>query len=357
MQKDRRWVALAFTCMMSVGASAQRIDIKNRIVDCGQIVYRQPITVEYELTNSGNRPLIINKVLTSCGCAMVDYPKEGIPADGKAKLRVTYDAKQMGHFNKQIGIYSNASKEPEMLTLRGVVVDEVVDFVGDFPYSLGELKVDTTEIMFDNVNSGDRPQAKIHVFNNSASTAQPVVMHLPGYLSAEVSPSKIAPGHSGVVTVTLNSTLLRDYGLSQTSVYLGFVPGDKVSSDNKIDVSAILLPSFHNLSESQLASAPKVQLSTTTLYLGSFEGKSKCKGEIIIQNTGKEVLVIDNLQMMAAGLELSLNTTKIAPGESARLKVTAIAKVLRRVKAKPRILLITNDPAQAKILIDVVVKE
>jgi len=340
-----------------MSASAQRLEVKNSVIDCGQIVYRQPITVEYDITNKGNRPLLINKVLTSCGCAMVEYPKEGIPADGSAKLLVTYDAKQMGHFNKLIGIYSNASKEPSMLTLRGVVVDEVVDFVGDYPYTLGELKADATEIVFDDVNSGDRPQVKIHLFNNSSATAQPVVMHLPAYLSAEVSPSKIAAGHSGIVTVTLNSTLLRDYGLSKTSVYLGFMPGDKVSQDNKIDVSAILLPSFHHLSEAQLASAPKLQLSATTLDLGAFDGKSKRKGEIIIQNTGKEVLVIDNLQMMAAGLELSLNTTKIAPGESARLKVTAIAKVLRRVKAKPRILMITNDPTQAKVLINVVVKD
>jgi len=52
------------------------------------------------------------------------------------------------------------------------------------------------------------------------------------------------------------------------------------------------------------------------------------------------------------GLQLSLNKTKLAPGEYAKLKITAVERDLRLVKS-PRILMITNDPNRPKVIIEV----
>lgn len=60
--------------------------------------------------------------------------------------------------------------------------------------------------------------------------------------------------------------------------------------------------------------------------------------------------------MFTAGLEVSLSTRKIAPGASARLRVTAVASALNKVRTRPRILMITNDPDKAKVVIAVDVK-
>ena len=60
--------------------------------------------------------------------------------------------------------------------------------------------------------------------------------------------------------------------------------------------------------------------------------------------------------MITAGLEVSLNKTELQPGESARLKITADAQELKKVKQQPRILMITNDPDNAKVMINVNVK-
>ena len=53
---------------------------------------------------------------------------------------------------------------------------------------------------------------------------------------------------------------------------------------------------------------------------------------------------------------MSLSTRKIAPGASARLRVTAVASALHKVRTRPRILMITNDPDNAKVVIAVDVK-
>ena len=99
-----------------------------------------------------------------------------------------------------------------------------------------------------------------------------------------------------------------------------------------------------------------MSLSATYLDLGSFDGKKKKRGEIIITNNGRTDLEIRNIQMFTAGLEVSLSTRKIAPGASARLRVTAVASALNKVRTRPRILMITNDPDNAKVVIAVDVK-
>lgn len=342
---------------MALTASAQQITTQHETVDCGQVKFRQPVTAEFQMKNDGNAPLVIERVLSSCGCTTVDYPKRRIAPGENFVVKATYDAKQMGTFYKQIGICAQGASSPFTLTMRGRVVETISNFDGSYDYALGMLKADAQEVEFDDVNKGDRPVQRIHIFNPTEQVMEPVVMHLPAYLTAQVSPSKVAPHHSAVVSLTLDSKRLHDFGLNQTSVYLGANPGDKISSDKEVVVSAVLLPSFENMTEEQKAQAPQISLSTENLDLGSFGRKKKLKGEILITNTGKSELEIRSMQMFTIGLQVSLGESKIKPGESEKLKVTAVAADLKKARAKrPRILMITNDPDHPKVTIKIQVK-
>ena len=37
--------------------------------DLGYVLWRTPATVTYQFTNTGDKPLVISNVTTSCGCA------------------------------------------------------------------------------------------------------------------------------------------------------------------------------------------------------------------------------------------------------------------------------------------------
>lgn len=353
----KRINVLVLSGLLALTASAQKITTQQSVVDCGQVIFRNPVTAEFQMKNDGNKPLTITDIRKSCGCTSVDVPTGEIAPGQSFVVKATFDAKQMGTFYKQIGLYSNASADPYVLTMQGKVVDQLVDFSGDYAYQLGDLKTDVQDVEFDDINRGDRPVQRIHIMNASDEIMHPVVMHLPAYLSATVSPSSLAPHHSGEVSIVLDSRKLRDLGLNQTSVYLGSHPGDKVSPEKEITVSAVLLPSFGKMSAEQKAKAPKVELSTTDLNLGNFNGKKKLKGEILVTNKGQSQLDIRSMQMFTMGLEVSLNKTKIQPGETAKMKVTAVASELKKVRAKhPRILIITNDPDHAKVVVKINVK-
>ena len=354
MKRMNIWMLSA---LLALPASAQKITTQHEVVDCGQVKFRHPVTAEFVMKNEGNKPLVIHNMLKSCGCTEVEYPKKSIAAGESFVVKAVYDAKQMGTFNKQVCLYTNAADEPFILSMRGRVVSNVVDFAGPYNEMLGEIKSDVQEVEFDDVNRGDRPVHRIHIFNPTDQMMEPVVMHLPNYLQAQVSPSKVAPRHSAVVTLVLDSKKLRDLGLKQTSIYLGERPGDKIAPEKEIVVSSVLLPAFDNMTAAKKALAPKAELSTTNLDLGSFGNRKKLKGEVLITNKGKSKLEIRSMQMFTMGLQVQLKKSKIEPGETVKMKVTVVKPDLKKSRAKnPRILMITNDPDNAKVVVKIHVK-
>ena len=351
----KRILIIALVAMASMQASAQRLTVEKKTVDCGSVAYEAPVTAVFELRNRGVRKLKINDVRVSCGCIDVDYPKGEVSGGERFKVKLTYEARQLGHFEKSAAIYSNGSKKPVYLTMRGVVLAEVEDYSGTYPFSFGDLRADKNVLEFDDVNKGDTPELQIFIRNVGTNTLQPNIMHLPPYLSAAVTPQKLRPGHAGRISVSLNSDKLRDYGLTQTSVYLANMPGEEVAPEKEIVVSSVLLPGFDGMTPEAKKFAPKMVISADSI-LFDFEGKNRKKGEIKITNTGRSALKIRSLQMFTGGLRVTLGKRELDAGESTTLEVTAYREELEKVHSRPRILMITNDPDRPKVVVKIKTK-
>lgn len=333
-------------------ATAQKIVATQTTVNVGKVAYEKPVTAVFELRNKSHRKLHISEVKPDCYCTKVDYPKGDINANEKFQIRMTYNARQLGHFNQQAAIFSNASKKPIYITMKGVVLDEWKDYSQTYPYNMNDLLLDKNELEFDNIQRGDMLTQEIHLFNNSKRVFRPNLMHLPSYLTATVTPERLAPGRAGTIKVTINSNLLHNYGLTQSTIYMASNPGDKVSKDHEIGVSAILLPSFAGITDAQRQYTPKIQLSKETVNI-RFDGKKKKKEVIEIVNQGRSTLEISSLQLFTGGLELSLGKSSIKPGGKTQLKITALRDDLMKVRTRPRILMITNDPSKPKVTISI----
>lgn len=344
---------LAILLMMDADVLAQRITTVSQIIDCGQVLFRNPVTAHFELTNEGGGTFTIKSVESSCGCTEVEYPKGIISENKPFVVSATYDARQLGHFEKYIDIYTTGASLPYTLTMRGIVVDEIRNFEGNYPFIMGRIKADIDRVVFDDVAKGENPTKEIHVLNTTSEMITPIVMRMPEYLRADVSPSSIPPGKAGVVHFTLLADKIPQPGLEQAKVYLGQRPNDKCTDDKLITVEAILLPSLPPVTEQQLVYMPKMKISEQVIDMGAFEGKKKKKASLVIENLGRTDLEISRFQSFTEGLILELPDTVISPGESVKMKITADKKLMRGSKEQPRILIISNDPRMPKTIIDV----
>ncbi len=347
----RTYISLIVVLVCVLVQAQPQITFDSETKDLGYILWRNPVTVTYNFTNTGNEPLVISNVTVSCGCIDADWTKEPVLSGEKGVITATFDAEAIGRFYKDLGVYCNASTEPVYISFNGEVTAEDKNFSLTHPYQIGAILIDRDELDFDAVYKGERPVIELQVANISNRVYSPVLMHLPPFLETEAVPDKLGRGKTGTIRVTLNTDKLPKLGFTRTSVYLSRYFGDKVSAENEIPVSVALLPDFTHLTDYQRNNPPVISVSSEELIFTDLRPNQKKSGNVVITNTGKSDLVIQDMQVFSTALEASLKKNVLKPGESVRMKITVRAKNLPVVKGGLRVVMITNDPEHPMVTI------
>jgi hypothetical protein len=82
-----------------------------------------PVSHTFTILNNGELPLVISKVVASCGCTTPEWTKEPIAPGKTGEVKVTYDPKgRPNKFTKPVSIYSNGSTGSYTLTIKGNVI-------------------------------------------------------------------------------------------------------------------------------------------------------------------------------------------------------------------------------------------
>ena len=113
-------LGIVFALTGTFAAQAQEISFEKEIHDFGTFDQHGDGTYEFKFTNTGDAPLIISNSKGSCGCTVPVWPKEPINAGDSHVIKVKYDTKRIGAFNKSITITSNAKTDPtKVIRIKG----------------------------------------------------------------------------------------------------------------------------------------------------------------------------------------------------------------------------------------------
>ncbi len=124
----RIMLALTLLVAMVATASAQaEIKFDKVIHNFGNFSEATPVQkTTFTFTNVGDKPLIINQAIASCGCTVPTYTKTPIAPGQKGQISVTYNGKGMfpGHFKKSVTVRSNGTVEMTRLYIEGVMTED-----------------------------------------------------------------------------------------------------------------------------------------------------------------------------------------------------------------------------------------
>ncbi len=118
---------LLIACMACSNASAQAvIEFKKATHNFGTFSEKTPVKAVFKFKNTGDKPLVIQQVVTSCGCTVADYTKTKVEPGKEGEVSVTYDGKgkAKGSFRKNIIVRTNASNNPVRLWITGFMNKE-----------------------------------------------------------------------------------------------------------------------------------------------------------------------------------------------------------------------------------------
>ncbi|WP_072319060.1 DUF1573 domain-containing protein [Sinomicrobium oceani] len=99
-----------------------KIDFKEDTIDYGEIAQGSDGQRVFEFTNTGNAPLVISNVSSSCGCTVPKWTSDPVKPGEKGTIEVKYDTKRVGPIRKTVTVSSNAETPTVALKIKGKVL-------------------------------------------------------------------------------------------------------------------------------------------------------------------------------------------------------------------------------------------
>ena len=88
----------------------------------GTILQGEVVTYAFHFTNTGDAPLIISNVNTSCGCTVGEFSHEPIQPGKQGVVKATYDSKgHHGFQSRTLTVVSNTNPAQTKLYLKATV--------------------------------------------------------------------------------------------------------------------------------------------------------------------------------------------------------------------------------------------
>ncbi len=104
--------------------SKPEVKFNKNVHDYGSVKEEVEVALsEFEFTNTGKTPVVIQRVITSCGCTTPSYTREPVLPGKKGKVKVAYNTiHRPGTFRKSVRVYTNVPDTVYTLTIKGNVI-------------------------------------------------------------------------------------------------------------------------------------------------------------------------------------------------------------------------------------------
>lgn len=165
----------------------------------------EPWTREVQWKNHGTTPLVVTKVVTTCGCLKVDFDRWPVSADSVATMRLEYHPKgHPGRVYQRAMIYTSASEDSPSAIL--VVSGEVLPVMNpeeDYPHAFGVLRLRTKEVTF---QRGGRQQIALACYNGGREPLRlstDTLLTSPA-LRLTTEPRELLSGEEGELIITFD---------------------------------------------------------------------------------------------------------------------------------------------------------
>ncbi|NME72199.1 DUF1573 domain-containing protein [Flammeovirga aprica] len=125
----KKLVLALFLGLIGIVASAQDtagpvITFEEKTYEFGDIHQGDVVEHTFKFSNTGDTPLVITNVTTTCGCTAPKWPKEPIQPGDSGEILVKFNSRgKRGVQNKPITVYSNAKSTTKISITTNVLVE------------------------------------------------------------------------------------------------------------------------------------------------------------------------------------------------------------------------------------------
>ncbi len=169
-----------------------------------------PQTYRFAFANIGREPLVITKVLASCGCTIPTFSREPVAPGHRAEVAVRFTPKgHPGTLNRHVYVYTNrSSAHPAVrLTLRGIVTPTNDRWQGYRAVMGPSLRAKRERVVFRQMIRSEVRTERVECINTGTRPLRPTADGgtLPEYITFRTEPEVIQPGSTADLVITVDA--------------------------------------------------------------------------------------------------------------------------------------------------------
>ncbi len=118
-------LTIFFLAGIICGFSQAKLEIKDAKKSFGFAKKGEVVKLNYDISNTGNEPLMINNIEISCSCTTVEYDKKPVLPTQSTTVTIIFDTKTV--YDRQdriVLVHSNDKNSPHKLRYKGVVLSK-----------------------------------------------------------------------------------------------------------------------------------------------------------------------------------------------------------------------------------------
>jgi hypothetical protein len=297
------------------------ISLSSTSYDFGTVAQGTKVVHEFDVKNTGNADLIIQRLSPSCGCTATQLASPIIKPGSSEKVRVTFDTSGfMGDKTKSVLIASNDLNTPELIvTIKGQVLSS---------YTVEPARVDFGEIFPSASQAARQKQVSFSVAEGSELTISKVTSLSPFIVASPVSTQ------ANRATVTLEVLPTAPLGEFRDRVIFELDGGRRASVNVPVNASI----------------KGDLRLVPGTISFGVIEGQTPLERRVQFENKGRDPVAIQSITSTNPAVSASM--VNVQPG---RLGVLVVKVDPRRVSGdlKETVEVKTDHPTEAALTLNV----
>lgn len=313
-------------------------------VDLGTVLEEQgPQLAEFHFTHTQDSLFYIEKVVTDCGCTTVEYTTDTLQVGESGTLQVSFDPSSgAGYFSRMIIVKGNLQGVQDTLYIEGNAIPKSSDPEGTYRIRKGDLGFRLSKINMGEVFTNQPKLKQLEVYNFGIKPFYKDSLQFvgPAYIQMSQLTDSIMPNDRGLIQVIYDGAMKEDLGYFEDRTSLNWQDS---TSFIFLDILADVFEYYAPFAKDDLNLVPQLSIEPKEIDLRSIKSTEIQVENVVLQNRGKQVLLINKVQGNCGCLKLELPKTSLDPGESILLKLVYDPKGRQGIDQR-NIYIFSNDP-------------
>lgn len=298
-----------------------KIEFDKIVHDFGDIMLNSGHhSCKFTFKNTSHQPVIIQTVISSCGCTNPVWTKSPVLPGKTGTIDVTFLNDQGPYpFDKSITVYISGERKPFSLRIKGVVHDRPKTLKELFPEQFGDLSLRRGVIDLGNIAQGEAKSETTEIANTSGKDVNISFTNLSQGLKIVANPSSIPPGKKSQLTITLNTASAKRWGNNEYNAT--FVINGTAHHKRELKVRANIRDNFSTLTKEQVESAPLPMAASSSFDFGKVKAGTLVNTTFTVRNLGRRDLILHKIESEESRVSFKY-PSKIEPGKTGKVEIS-----------------------------------